>query len=121
MMTAEHGAEPKADDEKHPWALEAVAVVLLIINTALAGLLQASSVKSLAELIGAMLGPALFTLLLIGLVRLFRGARTRRGAAQLAVVTLSLSGVGQCGSLSQEARPAVSDDKLQAQRTAAVA
>lgn len=120
-MPTDRGEVSAAGVQKPPRLLEAAAVVLLIVNTALDGLRYARSVPSVAALVGVILAPTLFMLLLVGVVRLFKGARTRRGVAQLAVVTLSLVLTGKCGSMSREARSTISDDKLQALRIATVA
>ena len=107
--------------ETRPWLLELAAVALLLGNMALAGLVEAGSGRGIAGLVGAMFAPGLLTLLVVGVVRLLKGARTRKGTAQVAVITLSVMVFGQCGNLGRQPRRAVSEDELQVKRVAAVA
>ena len=80
--------------------LTALIVVLLIIDMLFLGAERfASGQLLIPELIGTLLSPIIFTLIVLGIARLFKRARTRRGTAKVAVWTLALIAVGSCGGL----------------------
>src|ERR1043166_2100709 len=91
---ASKAGEPRAG------ALGIVAVVLLIADMLLIVLQQyASGPLLIPELVGALLTPVIFALLVIGIARLFRRARGPRGAAAAAIWTLAVIGLGALGGV----------------------
>jgi len=80
--------------------LKGVAVVLLLLDMVLIALERyASGPVLLPELIGALLAPSIFAILIVLVARVFKRARSPRAAAKIAIGTLAFIGVGSCGGL----------------------
>lgn len=80
--------------------LKAVAVVLLILDMVLIALQRyASGPLLIPELIGALLAPTIFAVLIVLIARVFKSARSPRAATKIAIGTLAFFAVGSCGGL----------------------
>lgn len=78
-------------------AVAAVLYLLYIVFTAVEH--YARGVVQIPELIGAILGPIIITIIVIAIIRLFKRATTPRGATKVAVVMLALFSLGSLGGV----------------------
>jgi hypothetical protein len=88
-----------ASGERKPWLLGSLGLVLLLANTVVAGALAPS--PDVAMMLGAMCGPTMLTLAVVGCAMLVPGARTTRGVVKVAVVTLAVIAFSQCSRFGQ--------------------
>ena len=95
--------------ERRPWLLELSALFLLFVDMFLSAAVQSRKVKSFAELMGGIFAPAIIALVVIVVAKLVNRGITRRGQAKVAVVTLAVVMLGQCGQLGQVARESVAE------------
>jgi len=94
------GTQVSQRSEPGAGKLKAVAVVLFIVDAVLAGLAQyATGPVLVPELIGAVLAPIIFTVLIVWVARRFQRATSPRAAAKVAIGTMALVGLGSCGGL----------------------
>jgi len=85
--------------EKKPILLEIASIALLVLATFGSFLTGARRTDDVPELIGSGMAPVIITLVVLGIARLFRAAKTRRSVATIAFWTLVVVCVGTCGSL----------------------
>lgn len=94
------GTQVSQRSEPGAGKLKAVAVVLFIVDAVLAALAQyATGPVLVPELIGAVLAPIIFTVLIVWIARRFNRATSPRAAAKVAIGTMALVGLGSCGGL----------------------
>ena len=97
MNSSQQAPNPSASESSVLNAIAAVLYLLYIVFTAMER--YARGVVDIPELIGAILGPVIITIVIIGIVRLFKRATTPRGTAKVAVCMLALFAVGSFGGL----------------------
>lgn len=83
--------------ERTPWLLETVALFLMFVDMLLSGGAEARSVTDLSRLIGATFAPPVTALIVIAIVKAFKGVRSRRGTAQLALGIFAFFFLGALG------------------------
>lgn len=93
--------------EKSPVRWEIAATVLLVVSSFLAlsaGIRQGGPGP---EVLGRALRSVVFTLVVVGVFRLFGKARTRRSRAVIAFWTLVVLLIGQFGTVVQQVVPTI--------------
>jgi hypothetical protein len=96
----QEGAHAPRRSEPGSGRLQAIAVALFVVDAVLIGLEKyARGRVEIAELIGAVLAPIIFAILIVWIARLFKRATSPRAAAKVFVGTLAVFAVGSCGGL----------------------
>src|SRR6476661_88882 len=94
------GADTLRQSEPGPGKLQAIAAALFVVNAVLIGLEKyARGRVEIPELLGAVLAPILFAIVIVWIARLFKRATSPRAAAKVFVGTLALFAVGSCGGV----------------------